>query len=65
MQNEKKGDALPEIKINKGGPIKVTGKFQITGTDGNRVNDEDQNEVYLCACGKSKRKPFCDGSHNG
>lgn len=21
--------------------------------------------VYWCACGKSKKQPFCDGSHSG
>lgn len=64
MQNPKNENIYTEIKINKGGPIRVTGKFQISGTDGSRVDTENQDEVYLCACGKSKRKPFCDGSHN-
>ncbi|MDD2277965.1 MAG: CDGSH iron-sulfur domain-containing protein [Bacteroidales bacterium] len=65
MQDTKNTNIHTEVKINKGGPIKITGKFQISGTDGSRVDDENQNEVYLCACGKSKKKPFCDGSHNG
>ncbi|MDD2197240.1 MAG: CDGSH iron-sulfur domain-containing protein [Bacteroidales bacterium] len=65
MQNNNTENNYTQVKINKGGPIKVTGKFKISGTDGSRIDKENQNEVYLCACGKSKRKPFCDGAHNG
>ena len=65
MHNTKDSDIHAEIKINKGGPIKVTGKFQITATDGKQIGDENQDAVYICACGKTKKSPFCDGSHNG
>jgi CDGSH-type Zn-finger protein len=32
------------------------------------VNDKEYTEsavdpLYLCRCGQSKNKPFCDGSH--
>jgi CDGSH-type Zn-finger protein len=52
-----------EVTINHNGPIKVTGKFVITGTDGCTIQPANLNEVYFCACGKSMSKPFCDGSH--
>jgi CDGSH-type Zn-finger protein len=53
-----------EVKLTKNQPIKITGSFQILSYDAKILNTDFQNEVYLCACGKSKNKPFCDGSHN-
>lgn len=53
-----------EITINKGGPIKINGFFNITSVNGDKLELQNTNEVYLCACGRSKNKPLCDGSHN-
>jgi CDGSH-type Zn-finger protein len=50
------------VKVNKSGPIKVTGNFEITGVDGKVIKLEN-TETFLCACGRSKTKPFCDGTH--
>ncbi len=27
--------------------------------------NEEPGKVYYCLCGKSKNKPYCDGSHEG
>ena len=48
-------------KVIKNGPLEVTGNFEITGTDGKKMNI--QGPVYLCRCGGSRNKPFCDGTH--
>ncbi len=56
MENEK---AL--FQVITGGPLKVTGPIQITGPDGCIIEKEEP--VYLCRCGKSSEKPFCDGTH--
>ena len=43
------------------GPLHVTGNLEIisgTGRTVDRVTD-----VYLCRCGHSGQKPFCDGTH--
>ena len=29
------------------------------------VDVEEGKKYFWCACGKSKRQPFCDGSHEG
>ena len=29
------------------------------------VRDEPAGEHWWCACGKSERQPYCDGSHRG
>jgi hypothetical protein len=49
-------------RVFKGGPLELTGEFQITGTDGKKI--DTGSPVYLCRCGGSGNKPFCDGTHN-
>lgn len=43
------------------GPIWVRGGIPIESADGTVY--EIRNRVTLCRCGKSVRKPFCDGRH--
>ena len=43
------------------GPLWVTGGVPIMQPDGTFL--ETRNRVTLCRCGKSKNKPFCDGTH--
>lgn len=49
-----------EITIIKNGPLKVKGSLSIKHKDG---REEVQKEVYLCRCGQSDNKPYCDGTH--
>jgi CDGSH-type Zn-finger protein len=50
------------IKAIKNGPLEVAGAVEvIDGTGAVRPLDEDP--IYLCRCGHSANKPFCDGSH--
>jgi len=63
----------PKIKIIKDGPYIVSGNVplseKVITPNGKEYEFKEgrelpQSEVYsLCRCGKSKRKPFCDGSH--
>lgn len=43
------------------GPLWVKGGIPIESADG--FVCESRNRVTLCRCGRSRRKPFCDGSH--
>lgn len=43
------------------GPLWVSGGIPIMQPDGTFL--ETRNRVTLCRCGKSKNKPFCDGTH--
>lgn len=52
-----------EIKLTRNEPIKISGNFNVVGISGTILNTDFSKEVLLCACGKSKMKPFCDGSH--
>ncbi len=51
----------PVITIIKNGPLKVSGDFTLLKE--NNFPVESGKVVFLCRCGKSSRKPFCDGSH--
>ncbi len=44
------------------GPYYVKGAFKIV-TEGGREIAFDGDETWLCRCGQSANKPFCDGSH--
>ena len=50
-----------EIRIIKNGPLKVTGNFVLKGPEG--VPVEIKDPTFLCRCGASANKPFCDGAH--
>jgi CDGSH-type Zn-finger protein len=54
-------DNKVEFKASKNGPLEVTGKFIITGSDGKVI--ETSGPVFLCRCGGSSTKPFCDDTH--
>ncbi|MDX9928455.1 MAG: CDGSH iron-sulfur domain-containing protein [Bacteroidales bacterium] len=59
IRRNKPGDTIIEMIEN--GPLKITGKIILS--DQKRGITRDTDEVYLCRCGKSENKPFCDGSH--
>jgi len=43
------------------GPLKLTGSFEIVTGTGRTINRV--TEAWLCRCGASANKPYCDGSH--
>jgi len=47
----------------EGGPLEVTGHFQVVDAEGRIL--EKEGPVFLCRCGASSNKPLCDGSHKG
>ncbi len=46
---------------HENGPIEAQGPLEITAGSGKRVHQGTR--AFLCRCGASKNKPFCDGSH--
>ncbi|WP_205695750.1 CDGSH iron-sulfur domain-containing protein [Conexibacter sp. SYSU D00693] len=44
------------------GPLLVRGPFTIVDQDGGEIR-VDRETVALCRCGKSRSRPFCDGTH--
>jgi len=51
------------IVCEPNGPYCVSGTFMIQDAQGHAVDGGGQDTVYLCRCGASTTKPFCDGSH--
>ena len=43
------------------GPNEVAGGVVVKDEAGNVIKEADK--VYLCRCGFSANKPFCDGAH--
>jgi uncharacterized Fe-S cluster protein YjdI len=52
--------ATTEVVVIKNGPLKVKGTLVIKHKNG---REEIQQEIYLCRCGQSGNKPYCDGTH--
>ena len=44
------------------GPLLVRGPFRMQDQDGNEI-EVGRKTVALCRCGKSRMRPFCDGTH--
>ncbi len=52
------------VTTRKNRPLMVQGGIKIMDADGNEIAiDGDSEMVFLCRCGKSDNKPFCDGTH--
>jgi CDGSH-type Zn-finger protein len=55
-------DAAATITPYRDGPLLVRGPFRMLDQDGNAI-DVEREIVALCRCGKSRLRPFCDGTH--
>ncbi len=49
------------ITASANGPLHVTGPLTLVGADDQPVYCG--TKTWLCRCGQSANKPFCDGSH--
>jgi 3-phenylpropionate/trans-cinnamate dioxygenase ferredoxin subunit len=56
---------MAEVQIipTENGPYKVTGPIELLDPEGNPVPTRG-GTVFLCRCGGSTNKPFCDGTHS-
>jgi CDGSH-type Zn-finger protein/uncharacterized Fe-S cluster protein YjdI len=49
------------VKPIKDGPLQITGSLELVSGTGRTLNRVQ--ETWLCRCGESKNKPYCDGTH--
>lgn len=49
------------VQPQPNGPLLVTGNLEIVSGTGHTVNKVTR--TWLCRCGQSKNKPYCDSSH--
>ena len=56
---------MSDIKITftENGSIRLDGAAEAVDHDGTPVQLREGKPTYLCRCGLSANKPFCDGSH--
>jgi CDGSH iron-sulfur domain-containing protein 3 len=52
------------ITVRDNGNLRISGSFEIVDAAGNVFPVEAGRPVFLCRCGHSKNKPFCDSSHS-
>ena len=50
------------IEATPNGPYLVTGSIELRDADGKVL--PTKSKVWLCRCGASTKKPFCDGTHS-
>jgi CDGSH-type Zn-finger protein len=55
---------MEEARITsyRDGPLLVRGPFRLEDQNGDAI-ETDRDTIALCRCGKSRQRPFCDGSH--
>ncbi|MEW9808538.1 CDGSH iron-sulfur domain-containing protein [Mesorhizobium sp. ZMM04-5] len=54
-------DGTLKVTPQPNGSLKVEGNLEIVSGTGRTI--DRVTRVFLCRCGHSKNKPFCDGSH--
>jgi CDGSH-type Zn-finger protein len=52
-----------KITVLPNAPLKISGDFEITDSAGKKIEPKNPQEAFLCRCGHSANKPFCDGAH--
>jgi len=61
MEDSGNSVGKPEVRVLNNGPILIKGRFLFRDSLGKIT--EGEQEIYLCRCGGSENKPFCDGTH--
>jgi CDGSH-type Zn-finger protein len=51
------------VKTVMNGPLEIWGGAKLVDDAGKEYADSGTDPLYLCRCGHSKTKPFCDNSH--
>ncbi|MEQ7845731.1 CDGSH iron-sulfur domain-containing protein [Nocardioides kribbensis] len=51
------------LKVVDSGPLQIKGPIRLLDHDGTPYDVPARRAVFLCRCGQSRTKPFCDGSH--
>ncbi len=54
-------DGVVEARATPNGPLAVTGNLEVISGTGRTIRKA--SELYLCRCGGSAAKPYCDGAH--
>ncbi len=50
------------IRAHKNGPYEVSGEVSLLDFE-KAAYPLSESPIFLCRCGRSSNKPFCDGTH--
>jgi len=50
-----------KVTVLANGPLMVEGNITVVKKDG--TSETKETKVFLCRCGHSQNKPYCDGLH--
>ncbi|MGH7401582.1 MAG: CDGSH iron-sulfur domain-containing protein [Candidatus Rokuibacteriota bacterium] len=51
------------VKVITDGPLMVKGECEMQDGQGNPILGKGGDAIFLCRCGNSASKPYCDGAH--
>lgn len=51
------------VTVSQDGSLKVEGHVTLLDHEGKEIPTREGKPFYLCRCGASQNKPFCDASH--
>jgi uncharacterized Fe-S cluster protein YjdI len=54
--------ATTTVIVEADGPLEVRGDLVVVDAEGHEVRRAQK--LFLCRCGHSRNKPYCDGSHS-
>jgi CDGSH-type Zn-finger protein len=63
LRPEKENPMSCQATTLRNGPLKVEGDFKLVDSAGKAFTLPEGKPVFLCRCGHSGNKPFCDGAH--
>jgi hypothetical protein len=63
IESKREDEKMEKTKITvmPDGPLMVEGNLTVNKKSGENIKDGEK--FFLCRCGHSANKPFCDGSH--
>ena len=61
METTDKKKSLTIVEVIDDGPLKISGNIILKDLKKDIINNPA--EVFLCRCGRSGNKPYCDDSH--
>lgn len=54
---------MVKITARKNGPLMIEADANFVMVKDGSEQALEQSTIFLCRCGQSQNKPFCDGSH--
>jgi 3-phenylpropionate/trans-cinnamate dioxygenase ferredoxin subunit len=54
---------MTTIKVSRSGPLRIDGEVTLVDWNG-APYPVGKQPIFLCRCGASTKKPFCDGTHS-